>query len=90
MASRPPPHNRKWTRDYFKDHPKLHLKHPSAYAGVGSTRDKARVFCKQCLERRVTSEMAKEADEVNRGVRQSPRTRELIEEECMYLLPGYL
>ena len=82
MASRPTPANRSWVRDFFKDHPKLPQKAPEAYSGTRGTHDKAKVFCKRCLDDRVNEILTQDAREVENGSRQVSRTREMVELEC--------
>jgi hypothetical protein len=82
-ASRAPPPNRSWIRDFFKDHPKLAQKLPEAYSGTRGTHDKPKVFCKLCLAYRINAILDQDAKEVEAGTRQAPRTSEMIEVECV-------
>ena len=70
MASRPPPANRSWVQDFFKDHPKLLQKAAEAYSGMRRTHDKAKVFCKQCLDDCVNAVLTQDAREVKNGNQQ--------------------
>jgi hypothetical protein len=80
----PPPANRSWVRDFFKDHPKLPQKAAEAYSGTKGTHDKAKVFCNRCLEYRVNEILAQDAREVENGSRQISRTHEIVELQCAY------
>ena len=81
-ASRAPPPNRSWVRDFFKDHPKLAQKSQEAYSGMRGTHDKPKLFCKLCLAYRVNTIMDQDAKEVEADTRQAPQTAEMIEMEC--------
>lgn len=81
-TSRPPSTNRLWVREFFKDHPKLSQKAAEAYSGTKGTRDKPKVFCKRCLEERVSIILRQDAREVENGSRQVVRTREMVELDC--------
>ncbi|KAH9024118.1 hypothetical protein EDB84DRAFT_1440775 [Lactarius hengduanensis] len=80
-ATRPPPSNRLWVRDLFKDHPKLAQKAPEAFSGTRETRDKPKVACKVCLTRLVNAALEQDQREIEAGTRESPRTPEMIEAE---------
>lgn len=81
-TGRPPSANRSWVRDFFKDHPKLSQKASEAYSGTKGTHDKPKVFCKRCLQDRVTEILRQDASEVENGRRQVSRTRDMVELEC--------
>jgi hypothetical protein len=81
-ASRAPPPNRSWVRDFFKDHPKLSQKSLEAYSGTRGTHDKPKVFCKLCLSFRINTILDQEAKEVEAGTWQVARTSDMIEMEC--------
>ena len=89
MTSRPPAANRLWVREYFKDHPKLAQKSAEAFSGTGGTRDKAKLFCKLCLDHRINQQRLEDEKMVENGTRQEARTREMIELDCMLLQPHF-
>jgi len=80
-AGRPPPSNRSWVRDFFKDHPKLAQKSPEAYSGTRGTRDKPKVFCKLCLAHNANAVLDQDAKEVEADTWEAARTPEMIELE---------
>jgi len=67
MASSPPTANHFWVQDFFKDHPKLLQKAAEAYSGTRGTHNKAKVFCKWCLDDHVNKVLTQDAREVENG-----------------------
>ena len=43
-----------WYRQYFTQHPGYAAADPKAISGSGRTHDKVKVWCKKCLEKRVS------------------------------------
>lgn len=78
MSTRPPPSHRHWTRDFFKDHPKLAQRAHEAYSGTRGTHDKPKVFCQACLSHRIGELLAQDARDIEAGTRQVVRTSEMI------------
>ena len=70
--------NRLWVQEFFEDHPLLKQRSQEAFAGTGVTRDKAKVFCKLCLEEQIKNQKLSDEKEVQDGTRQEVRLREMI------------
>jgi hypothetical protein len=72
--------HRDWWRDYFYDHPLLAQKASQAYSNT--SKDKPKVFCKQCWATAVTAEIKRDEEDVLEGRRAAKRDQAAIEASC--------
>ena len=84
VASRrfPRPQRRAPHREHFIDHPGYEVGDPAAFAGGKNTRDKLKLWCRLCLDRRVQDAMADDALDVIHGRRCAARDHDTILRDC--------
>jgi hypothetical protein len=73
-----PSAKRGWWRTFFHDHPGYVTRSPESTDSSG----KAKVWCKECFEARISTEMGLDERMVVAGTREMVRPRSVIEDMC--------
>ena len=78
---------RAWYRQYFVDHPGYKTGDPCAFSGMGTTRDKVKVWCAPCLDRCTRQILLHEYVQVTMRVISEARSEAEVHAECkLYIL----